>query len=51
MTLKIGLKLKINGQEWTLTDFSDGMPLITCKATRQAQRVTDKDLGRLIKKA
>ena len=51
MPLKIGLKLNIKGREWTLIDFSDGLPLIVCKEIGQAQRVTDKELGRLIKRA
>lgn len=51
MTLKIGLKFEHNKRNWTLTGWSKGLPVITCEKTGQAQRVTDEDLGRLLKEA
>lgn len=49
MIIKIGLKFKLNKRNWTLTGFSEGLPLITCKKTGQVQRIRDEDLLRLIK--
>lgn len=49
MKIKIGLKFKLNKQNWTLTGFREGLPLITCKETGQTQRITDEDLNRLLR--
>lgn len=48
MTIKIGLKFKLNRRNWTLTGWRDGLPVITCKETGQTQRITDEDLSRLL---
>ena len=48
MIIKIGLKFKHNRQTWAVTGFREGLPLITCKETGQAQQVTDEDLIRLV---
>lgn len=50
MTIKIGLKFKLNKRNWTLTGFREGLPLITCKETGQTQKITDEDLLNLIRK-
>lgn len=49
MTIKIGLKFKHNKRNWTLTGWSEGLPIVTCKETGQTQKVRDEDLDRLLK--
>jgi hypothetical protein len=48
MEAKIGLKFKLNDKRWTLIGFREGLPVVACEETGQAQRISDKALNEFI---